>query len=89
MAGLTKDPQVEVDSRKALSFTDNRQDASLQAGHINGFSQIMLVRSAILGAVSQHGRIGLDELGAKAFEALQMSSNKSWRVDETYTRRNG
>jgi len=74
VAGLTKDPEIEADSRKALSFTDNRQDASLQAGHINDFSQIMLVRSAILGAVSQHGRLGLDVLGARAFDALQMSS---------------
>ncbi len=74
VAGLTKDPQIEADSRKALSFTDNRQDASLQAGHINDFSQIMLVRSAILGAVGQHDRIGLDVLGARAFDALQMKS---------------
>jgi len=29
VAGLSKDPHIEADSRKALSFTDNRQDASL------------------------------------------------------------
>jgi hypothetical protein len=63
---------IRDDARKALSFTDNRQDASLQAGHINDFSQIILVRSAINGAVVQHGRIGLDELGVKAFEALAL-----------------
>lgn len=70
IAALTNDAGIQVDARKVLSFTDNRQDASLQAGHINDFSQIMLVRSAINGAVARYGRIGLDELGIKAFEAL-------------------
>jgi hypothetical protein len=70
VAGLGADPGIQADARKALSFTDNRQDASLQAGHINDFSQIMLVRSAIYGAVDKHGRLGLDELGTKAFDAL-------------------
>src|SRR5207248_7744937 len=36
---------LEVDARKLLSFTDNRQDASLQAGHFNDFVEIALLRS--------------------------------------------
>jgi len=36
---------LEVDARKLLSFTDNRQDASLQAGHFNDFIEITLLRS--------------------------------------------
>lgn len=67
---LGGDPEIQKDARKALSFTDNRQDTSLQAGHINDFSQIMLVRSAINGAVGRHGSVGLDRLGVAAFEAL-------------------
>jgi len=70
IAALGADPGIQEDARKALSFTDNRQDASLQAGHINDFSQIMLVRSAINGAVDKYGRLGLEDLGVKAFEAL-------------------
>jgi hypothetical protein len=70
IAALGADPGIQEDARKALSFTDNRQDASLQAGHINDFSQIMLVRSAINGAVAKYGRLGLGDLGVKAFEAL-------------------
>ena len=70
IGALSKDPGIQADARKALSFTDNRQDASLQAGHINDFSQIMLVRSAIHGAVAKHMRLGLEDLGVKAFEAL-------------------
>jgi superfamily II DNA/RNA helicase len=79
IAGLGADPGIQIDARKALSFTDNRQDASLQAGHINDFSQIMLVRSAIHGAVEKHGRLGLEDLGAKAFDALSLKSEDFMR----------
>ncbi len=34
--------------RKLLTFTDNRQDASLQAGHFNDFVQVGLLRTALL-----------------------------------------
>lgn len=33
--------------QKLMSFTDNRQDASLQAGHFNDFMQVVQLRSAI------------------------------------------
>jgi hypothetical protein len=36
---------------KMLSFTDNRQDASLQAGHFNDFVEVSLLRSALYKAV--------------------------------------
>jgi superfamily II DNA/RNA helicase len=36
---------------KLLSFTDNRQDASLQAGHFNDFAQVALLRAALLDAL--------------------------------------
>ena len=35
------------EARKLLSFTDNRQDASLQAGHFNDFVEVGLLRSAL------------------------------------------
>ncbi len=38
-------------TKKLLAFTDNRQDASLQAGHFNDFIQILLLRSALLAAI--------------------------------------
>lgn len=34
--------------KKLLSFTDNRQDASLQAGHFNDFIHILFMRAALL-----------------------------------------
>jgi superfamily II DNA/RNA helicase/very-short-patch-repair endonuclease len=33
--------------QKLMSFTDNRQDASLQSGHFNDFMQVVYLRSAI------------------------------------------
>ena len=38
-------------AKKLLGFTDNRQDASLQAGHFNDFVQILLLRGALLAAI--------------------------------------
>src|SRR5207249_10735830 len=37
--GLRHDDDLSETARKLLSFTDNRQDASLQAGHFNDFVQ--------------------------------------------------
>lgn len=39
-------------AQKLLSFTDNRQDASLQAGHFNDFAGVSLLRSAIATALA-------------------------------------
>ncbi|MFN8542047.1 MAG: DEAD/DEAH box helicase, partial [Thermomicrobiales bacterium] len=46
-------------ARKLLSFTDNRQDASLQAGHFNDFVQVALLRGALHNAVREAGDDGL------------------------------
>ena len=52
-------------TRKLLGFTDNRQDAALQAGHFNDFLFVSLVRAGFLGALQDAGPNGLrsDELG--------------------------
>jgi superfamily II DNA/RNA helicase len=59
-------------TRKLLGFTDNRQDAALQAGHFNDFLFVSLIRAGFLGALRGAGRQGLrsDELGAAAQRAL-------------------
>jgi hypothetical protein len=49
---LRDDPLVAADARKLLSFTDNRQDASLQAGHFNDFVGAALLRAALARAVA-------------------------------------
>lgn len=61
-------------ARKLLSFTDNRQDASLQAGHFNDFIEVTLLRSALHKAVSQAGPTGLTHelVVDKVFDALDL-----------------
>ena len=55
VAGLRQQEDVERAARKLLSFTDNRQDASLQAGHFNDFVQVALLRSAVYRALPEDG----------------------------------
>ncbi len=47
-------------ARKLLSFTDNVQDASLQAGHLNDFVQVALIRSAVCRALESAPNHTLD-----------------------------
>ncbi|MCB9507620.1 MAG: DEAD/DEAH box helicase [Myxococcales bacterium] len=63
---------LEPFTRKLLGFTDNRQDAALQAGHFNDFLFVSLVRAGFLGALRAAGDRGLrsDELGAAQQNAL-------------------
>ncbi len=48
---------LDPSAKKLLGFTDNRQDASFQAGHFNDFVQILLLRGALLSAI-QHAPAG-------------------------------
>jgi hypothetical protein len=41
---------LPAQARKLLAFTDNRQDASLQAGHFNDFVEVGVLRSALYRA---------------------------------------
>ncbi len=63
---------MDADKRKLLGFTDNRQDAALQAGHFNDFLFVSLVRAGFLGALQQAGEAGLrsEMLGAAQQRAL-------------------
>jgi len=71
---LREDSTLEPEARKLLSFTDNRQDASLQAGHFNDFVEVGLLRSALYRAASEAGEDGLryDELGERVCGKLAL-----------------
>lgn len=43
--------ELPAHARKLLAFTDNRQDAALQAGHFNDFVFVTLLRAAILASI--------------------------------------
>jgi len=71
---LREEHSLQERARKLLSFTDNRQDASLQAGHFNDFIEIGILRSAIYRAALRAGGSGLrhEELTGRVFEALAL-----------------
>lgn len=63
------------DVRKMLGFTDNRQDAALQAGHFNDFVFTITLRAALLGALEKNGGVlPYDQLSAAVFAALGFDS---------------
>ena len=71
---LQSDRDLKPEARKLLSFTDNRQDASLQAGHFNDFAQVALLRSALHKATTERGPAGLGhgELSRGVFDAMDL-----------------
>lgn len=62
-------------ARKLLTFVDNRQDASLQAGHFNDFVQITQLRAALYRAAIEAEEDGIrhEELATRVTEALGLS----------------
>jgi ATP-dependent helicase YprA (DUF1998 family)/very-short-patch-repair endonuclease len=90
---LRNDPNLQGNDRikKLLSFTDNRQDASLQAGHFNDFIEMVLLRSAIYKAIERAGNAGIhhDILPQKVFDALGLDFSL-YAVDPTvrFTQKN-
>ncbi|MCS6803438.1 MAG: DEAD/DEAH box helicase, partial [Dehalococcoidia bacterium] len=74
VSALKEDAQLPPSARKLLSFTDNRQDASLQAGHFNDFVQVGLLRAALYAAICAAGPDGLthDTVASKVIEQLRL-----------------
>ncbi len=60
--------------QKLLSFTDNRQDAALQAGHFNDFVQVIHLRAGIRKALetAEGGVLDYATLGQAIFKALSL-----------------
>lgn len=51
--------ELDPKARKLLTFVDNRQDASLQAGHFNDFVRVTQLRGALYRALDDAGAVGL------------------------------
>ncbi|CAI9675548.1 MULTISPECIES: DEAD/DEAH box helicase [Elizabethkingia] len=59
--------------QKLLSFTDNRQDASLQAGHFNDFYNTVRFRAGLLKSIKHTGgSIEVHELAEELLKALNL-----------------
>jgi len=55
---------------KLLTFTDNRQDASLQAGHFNDFVQVAALRAALYRALQKHGELRYDNIAHEVVASM-------------------
>ena len=66
------DAGYRQEDQKLLSFTDNRQDAALQAGHFNDFVQVVRLRAGIRKAleVTPDQTLNFATLGEAIFKAL-------------------
>jgi Lhr-like helicase len=95
---LRQAKQTGATQDKLLSFTDNRQDASLQAGHFNDFVRSLLLRRALCAALQKHRRLTYDRVADEvvkecglqlrdyAREAhLQPQGDAAKRVKQTFT----
>ncbi|MEW6300128.1 MAG: DEAD/DEAH box helicase, partial [Thermodesulfobacteriota bacterium] len=61
---------IREEQRKVLSFTDNRQDASLQAGHFNDFVRFSLLRAALYQALETKGELHPENITEEVLAAL-------------------
>lgn len=69
-------PDDTTDHRKLLGFTDNRQDAALQAGHFNDFIFLLTLRAGLIGALQQNdGSLTEETLADAVFKALGFDRN--------------
>ncbi len=66
------------DKRKLLGFSDNRQDAALQAGHFNDFVKNLTIRSCLTAVLLQ--QVGKSESEGLRLDALvqQMEQLLGW-----------
>ena len=64
--------------QKVLSFTDNRQDAALQAGHFNDFLKVVHLRAAIYKALmnAKNNQLEHSNLGQAMFDALNLNQEE-------------
>ncbi|CAA2158503.1 ATP-dependent RNA helicase RhlE [Methylobacterium brachiatum] len=84
LAEMDADGTIETEKRKILGFTDNRQDAALQAGHFNDFIFVTLLRAGIVRAVRDAGTQGLKPaaFGDAVRTALGFSPDEPARAAE-------
>jgi len=65
----------QAEAAKILSFTDNRQDASLQAGHFNDFVQTSFLRAALNRAIQENEELNHKRLAMTVVEYMDLSQS--------------
>lgn len=65
--------ELSAEARKLLTFVDNRQDASLQSGHLNDFVLVAQMRGAVHHAAAQYGQLTHETVAQRVAEAIGLS----------------
>jgi superfamily II DNA/RNA helicase/very-short-patch-repair endonuclease len=72
------------ETQKLLSFTDNRQDASLQAGHFNDFVKVGQLRAAITKAVENSTGLDFSNIATHVFDQLELKQEQYAKYTATF-----
>jgi superfamily II DNA/RNA helicase len=74
--------EIPTHNQKLLSFTDNRQDASLQAGHFNDFLMVGKLRSALYHALKEapNNELNIDNLSEYVFKKIGLKEVEYARI---------
>ncbi len=78
LSSVTRLKEIESivdDAAKILSFTDNHQDASLQAGHFNDFVQTSFLRASLNGALQEKQQLTHSELAEMVVRQMGLSQS--------------
>ena len=69
--------EIPDQARKLLAFSDNRQDASLQAGHFNDFVRVLQLRAGLVAALSAQTdkELSLETLAQETEKALRLEAD--------------
>ncbi len=67
---------------KLLTFTDNRQDASLQAGHFNDFVQLSILRSALVSALEENSELDFSNVSDEVVKNMGLKVSDIARSTE-------
>jgi hypothetical protein len=73
-----------IDEQKILSFTDNRQDAALQAGHFNDYVFVTRMRSAIYYALKKNGKLTHSNISEAIYQALKLDAEEYLNNPSTF-----
>lgn len=76
--------RLESSTQKLLSFTDNRQDASLQAGHFNDFIKNGQLRAAIVAALEKNKQLDYTTIAGEVFAALAIDQSQFARKASSF-----
>ncbi len=75
IAQMRREASLPETARKLLSFTDNRQDASLQAGHFNDFVEVALLRAALYKALQEKKTLTAEVIAREVVAALALDQS--------------